>query len=123
MAEARWCQAGRRFRWTSRTKMHWLTALAFAGAAWGATSTAWEMNNYADFIRGRFQGVSLTRDGRVTTGPRLDPVFAPDDPVVWTVAAAPDGMLYAGTGHQGRVYRIPPSGQASLIFTAPELEV
>ena len=40
--------------------------LALGPALFGAGTTAWEMNSYQDFLRGRFEGLSLTRDGRLT---------------------------------------------------------
>jgi hypothetical protein len=81
------------------------------------------MNSYSDFIRGRFEGVSLSRDGRLSIAPKLDTVFASDQPVVWGVAQAPDGSLYAATGHRGRIYRIDRTGKATLLWTADQPEI
>jgi len=86
-------------------------------------TTAWEMNSYSDFIRGRFNGISLSREGRLSLGPKVDTVFSTDQPVIWSVAQAPDGTLYAATGNRGRVYRIDPAGKSSLLWTASEPEV
>jgi len=81
------------------------------------------MNSYPDFIRGRFEGVSLSREGRLSLAPKLDTVFSSDQAVIWSVAQAPDGSLYAATGHRGRVYRIDSSGKSSLVWTAEQPEV
>ena len=81
------------------------------------------MNNYADFMRGRFSGVSLTRDGKIVLAPRLDPVFSSDEPSIWAVAEGQDGSLLVGTGHRGRLYRVERSGASSLLWTAPEPEI
>ena len=97
--------------------------LAVATAAFASGTTAWEMSSYADFIRGNFDGISLSRDGRITLGPKIDPIFTSDQPVVWAAAEAPDGTLYAATGNRGRVYKIDRSGKSSLLWTAPEPEV
>lgn len=86
-------------------------------------TTAWEMNSYSDFIRGRFDGISLSREGRLSLAPNLNTVFASDQAVVWSVAQAPDGSLYAATGHHGRVYRIDRAGKAALVWTADQPEV
>jgi hypothetical protein len=94
-----------------------------AGAAWASATTAWEMNSYADFIRGRFQGVSLSRDGRLTLAPRVETLFSSDQAVVWSVAQGPRGVLYVATGHRGRVFQVDPSGKSSLLWTAEEPEV
>src|SRR6516162_8720122 len=89
-----------------------------------ASGTAsWEMDSYTDFVRGRFDGVSLSRDGRLSLAPKLETVFSSDQAVVWSVAEAPDGTLYAATGHRGRVYRIDRAGKVSLLWTAEQPEV
>jgi hypothetical protein len=97
--------------------------LLFAAPVFPSGSTAWEMTSYNDFIRGRFDGISLSRDGRLTLGPKLDTVFTSDQPVIWSVAEAPDGTLYAATGNRGRIYKIDRAGKSSLYWTASEPEV
>ena len=101
-----------------------LCALLFLCAVVYASSpTAWEMNSYRDFLTGRLNGVSLTRDGRLTLGPKTEVLFASEQPVVWNVVQATDGTIYAATGHRGRVYRIDPSGKAALYWQADQPEV
>ena len=94
-----------------------------APALFASGTTAWEMNSYSDFIRGRFQGISLSREGRISLAPKFDTVFTSDQPVIWSVAEAPDGSLYAATGNRGRVYRIDKTGKSTLLWTADQPEV
>ena len=94
-----------------------------ASGVFASGTAAWEMNSYSDFIRGRFDGVSLSRDGRLSLAPKLETLFTSDQPVVWSVAQAPDGSVYAATGHRGRVYRIDRNGKSSLLWTAEQPEV
>jgi hypothetical protein len=100
-------------------------ALAVAAAllAFASGTAVWEMNSYSDFIRGRFNGLSLSRDGRLSLAPKVDTVFSSDQAAIWSVAQAPDGTLYAATGHRGRVYRIDRAGKSELLWTAPQPEV
>jgi len=104
---------------------YWIAGAAamLAPIAFASGTTVWEMNSYSDFVRGRFQGVSLSRDGRLSLAPKLDTVFSSDQPVIWSVAPGPDGSLYAATGHRGRVYRIDRGGKATLLWTAEQPEV
>jgi sugar lactone lactonase YvrE len=81
------------------------------------------MNTFDDFLKGRFEGVSLSKDGRLLLAPKLETVFGSDQPMVWSVAQAGDGTLYLGTGHRGRLYRVDPSGKSEILFSAPEPEV
>jgi ligand-binding sensor domain-containing protein len=86
-------------------------------------TAAWEMNSYSDFVRGRFEGISLSREGRLSLAPKLDTVFSSDQPVIWSVAQAADGTLYAATGHRGRIYKIDAAGKSSLLWTADQPEI
>jgi hypothetical protein len=104
----------------SRLGICCLLATAYLHAA---TTTTWEMNTYQDFLKGRFTGVSLDRDGKLMLAPKLETVFSSGQPVIWSIAAAPDGSFYVGTGHRGRVYRIDSSGASTLIWTADQPEV
>jgi hypothetical protein len=98
-------------------------AATLAAYAFASGTQAWEMSSYSDFVRGRFDGISLSREGRLSLAPKLETVFTSDQPVIWSVAEAPDGTLYAGTGHRGRVYRIDRTGKGSLLWTAEQPEV
>jgi hypothetical protein len=111
-----------------RSSLTFLAALApalfvAAPVLHASGTTAWEMNSYNDFVRGRFQGISLSREGRITLAPKVETVFTSDQPVIWSVAEAPDGSLYAATGNRGRVYRIDRSGKSTLLWTAEQPEV
>jgi hypothetical protein len=81
------------------------------------------MNNYQDFIRGRFQGLSLTRDGRLTVAPKIDTLFSSDQPIVWSLAQSREGTVYAATGHRGRLYQIDKGGASKLLWTADQPEI
>src|SRR5581483_11087088 len=91
--------------------------------AFGATTATWEMNSYQDFLRGKLSGLSLTRDGRLVVGPRLDTIFTSDQPEIWAVAQAPDGSLYLGTGNRGRLYRVDASGKSTVVWSADQPEI
>src|ERR1700722_9383648 len=93
---------GRAGEWVLRVP---LTLLLFASAAFASGTTAWEMNSYSDFIRGQFQGVSLSRDGRMTLAPRMDTLFSSDQPIVWSVAQG--GERYSVRRHGPPRARLP----------------
>ena len=77
--------------------------LSLASASIASTSATWEMTSFADFVKGKFDGVSLGRDGRLSLAPKLDTLFTSEQPVIWSVASGPDGALYAATGNRGRI--------------------
>lgn len=89
-----------------------------------ASSTLiWEMTSYQDFVKGKFTGVSLGRDGDLLLAPKLEPFFNSEQPVIWSLAQAPDGTLYAATGHRGKLFRIDKSGKSTLLWTAGQPEI
>ncbi len=101
-------------------------ALAFLLASatlLASTPAFWEMSSFTDFSKGKFDGISLGRDGRLTPAPRIDLLFDAGQPAVWAVVPGPDGSLYAATGHRGRIYKIDRTGTSTLIWTADRPEV
>jgi sugar lactone lactonase YvrE len=98
-------------------------ALLIPAFCQASTPAFWDLSSFSDFVKGTFDGVSLGRDGRLSLAPKLDPFFTSQQPVVWSVATAPDGALYAATGHLGRVFRIERDGTSKLLWTAEKPEV
>jgi hypothetical protein len=110
--------------WSRRYRLRLCLGIAtFAVPLLASTSTTWEMTSFSDFVKGKFDGVSLGRDGRLSLAPKLDTLFTSEQPVIWSVASGPDGALYAATGHRGRVFRIEPNGASKLLWTADRPEV
>ncbi len=96
-----------------------LAALPLAAA----TTATWDMTSYQDFLRGKFTGVSLDRDGRLAVAPAAVPLFTSGEAVLWTIVRTSAGTLYAGSGHGGKVFEIAASGKSKLLWTAAEPEV
>ncbi|MEI9975695.1 MAG: hypothetical protein WDO73_28715 [Ignavibacteriota bacterium] len=118
-------QSARRAR-NRRVRSNYIAAVLAAGVAVSLVASGtqtWEMDSYSDFVRGHFDGVSLSKEGRLSLSPKVDTVFTSDQAVIWSVARASDGTLYAGTGNRGRLYRIDPAGKSSLLWTAEQPEI
>jgi hypothetical protein len=75
-------------------------------------------------LRGDATGVAVTERGRLFLAPalvRLSEESWSEAPAhVWAVARAGSGSLYLGTGPEGRVYKLGPSGRLSLVFATKE---
>jgi hypothetical protein len=56
-------------------------------------------------------------DGKATV------FFDPKQAYIWALQVAPNGDLIAGTGVEGKLFRITPQGEGKLIFTVPETHV
>jgi hypothetical protein len=100
-----------------------LCALAAAMFLQASSPSLWELSTFNDFVKGKFDGVSLGRDGRLAAAPKLDTLFNSEQPVVWALAPAPGNAFYAATGHRGRIFRVDATGAARLIWVADRPEV
>jgi hypothetical protein len=85
--------------------------------------TLWETRTSEDFRKGTFSNLSLTSEDRLVLAPRFDSVFDTDQPFVWSTAVDSKGNVYLGTGHNGRVFKVDPSGKGMMLTDLPELDV
>jgi hypothetical protein len=89
----------------------------------GATPGFWQAATQADFLRGDLENLSLDEHGRIMLGPRVERVYDPAVPFIWTATEGRDGELFLGTGNDGRVFRVDREGRGSVFFDSTELEV
>ena len=83
----------------------------------------WRIEGARDFLDGDTEGLSVDSEGRVRLAPASRKLLHdPEAPYVWALARDAKGALYAGTGNDGKVFRIE-GGKGTLFFDAPELEV
>ena len=83
----------------------------------------WELRTKEDFLRGKFDGVSLAFDGVLALAPQVDRIAGPSEEFYMSLLTGPDGELFLGTGHGGKVYRIGTDGKAELYFQTQEIDV
>jgi len=100
---------------------------AFAGLAvtqaWPVTTLAWKNRSRSEREQGDLNGVSLKADGTLTLGPAFETLATAADPYVWSLARDSKGNLYAGSGNEGKVYRLAKGGKLENFFDSQELEV
>ncbi len=96
---------------------------ALVTGASAATSTAWEVSGFNDFLKGRLSGLSLSADGILQPGLTARFDAALNQPALWSLAAGPDGTIFAATGHAGKVFAVSPEGKSSVIWNAEQSEV
>lgn len=104
-----------------------LLAPALAAAclitASASTPVFWQVSTRGEFMKGEVENLALDNDGRLSLGPASALVHDAASPFVWSLVAAPGGDVFAGTGNDGKVFRIAPGGEGSLFFDAAELDV
>jgi hypothetical protein len=83
----------------------------------------WELRTREDYLRGKFDGVSVSYDGTLALAPKEQKIAAPQEEFYLSALVTEDGTTYLGTGHGGKVYRLDKDGKAELWFQAPEMDV
>ncbi len=108
-----------------RARRLWLPLLACglsSALIHAATPQFWRLEGARAFLDGELEGVRVDSDGRIRLGAQPRPLFDPEAPDAWCVARDAKGVLYVGTGNEGRVVRIDGT-RGSVLFDADELGV
>jgi hypothetical protein len=100
-----------------------LCALAAVAPLEAAQPQFHRLEGAADFLQGELQGLSVDSEGRVRLAPKMTLLHDTEAPFVWCLVADGKGGVYAGTGNDGKVFRVTAEGKAEVFFDAPELEV
>src|SRR5580700_7453957 len=71
----------------------------------------------ADFLRGDVESLSIDGHGQLMLGPATELVYETAAPFLWSLTAGADGSLFAGTGNEGKVFKVDPQGKAPCSST------
>ncbi len=99
-----------------------LLLLLFIGVQAGQPAV-WETSGRAELLKGDARGVSISDTGMLMLSPRLTEVFNSQQTYVWSSAVDNQGSVFLGTGHDGKIFRIPAGGSGALLYDAAELDV
>src|SRR5262244_2121987 len=83
----------------------------------------WEINSRTELLKGDARGVSISDTGVLTMAPKLNELFNTQQTYVWSTAVDDTGNVFLGTGHDGKLFRVSPDGQGSLLYDSAELDV
>lgn len=100
-----------------------MTLLALAASLGAVKVRQIEKASLADFQKGSFVNVSIDSNGRLFLGPKLKTVAGPAEEFYLSAAAAANGDLYLGTGHNAAVYKVGAAGKSEKIFKGEQLDV
>ena len=81
------------------------SAASFASAS-AVTPIVWKQDTQEAFSKGDAASVSITRDGAIRLGPTLTEYADTGEEFVWSIARDRKNRIFAGTGNEGRVYRL-----------------
>ncbi len=85
-------------------------------SAFADGTRTWEQSKFEDLNKGTATGVAIRSAGGLELAPSFKLFYATPSTYIWAIAADDAGNVYAATGSPARVYRITPSGEATIIF-------
>ncbi|MDZ7724915.1 MAG: hypothetical protein U5R06_19425 [candidate division KSB1 bacterium] len=97
-----------------------LFCLLWGMSLWAVNATLVTLDSRSEFEQGTPKNVSIGKDGELRTSPRKQSLLMSTEPVVWKLVKDSDGIIYASTGNQGRIYKISGS-DTSLFYTSDKL--
>src|SRR5215216_3632620 len=83
----------------------------------------WETSGRTELLKGDARGVSISDSGVLMLAPKLNEVFNTQQTYVWSSAVDNQGSVFLGTGHDGKIFKVPSTGTGSLLYDAAELDV
>jgi hypothetical protein len=83
----------------------------------------WTVATASEFLRGRSDGVYVGLDGVLTAAPQLGNRLTSAPAQVWAISTGADGVLWAGTGGDGRLIRLRPGQPEETVFDAEETNI
>lgn len=98
-------------------------ALLNVHTASASTPVYYELGERADIEKGNAVGVSIADNGTLALAPSFDAAYDTQQTYVWSSVADAKGNVYLGTGHEGRIYVVPPGGGGRLLVDTEELDV
>ena len=98
-----------------------LMTICVSAAAQG--TRLWTQSKFDEFEHGTPQGVQITSDGRLLSGPVVSAIATTPASFVWSVAAGKGTDAYVATGSPGRVMHVAADGATSTLFETKALSV
>jgi WD40 repeat protein len=83
----------------------------------------WTQSRLEEFEKGTPQGVALSSDGHLHTGPGLTELLTTPSTYVWSVAVDKSGTAYVGTASPAAVLRVGQDGKPFTLFETKDLSV
>ncbi len=94
-----------------------------AVTAHAVTPQKWQLLRLEQFLKGKFDGISVSYTGALSLAPRVEKLQGPAEEFYLSVYSSQNGDLFLGTGHAGNIYKIDKDGKAELYFHTSEMDV
>lgn len=83
-----------------------------------------EFSGYNYFLNSKeIRNLSITAEGKVRLGPEISLFYNTEESYIWSLIQDKKGNIYAGTGSEGKIFRIMPDGKGKIFFDCEETEI
>ena len=82
----------------------------------------WHQHTAASFDKAKFSKAVVSSDGVISLSRQLKPLANPGVSNVWALAESKDGVLYAATGDDGKVFRVD-GEECKAVYTGKDSQV
>jgi hypothetical protein len=83
----------------------------------------WELYRFEEFLRGKFDGISVSYEGVLSLSPQEEEVQGPGEEFYLSILFTASDEIFLGTGHSGKIYKIDKSGKTELYYRVPEVDI
>ncbi len=98
--------------------------LIHASLASAVTTSLWEQHQRTHFEAGKIKNISVSSQGDASLSMKIDGFSKVDEAQVWALAEDSEGNIYAGTGNEGKIYKISADGKTmDLYYDSPEVQI
>lgn len=85
--------------------------------------STWTQDTTKDFLAGDLDNVAVVGTGKLILAPAVERICSTNECCLWSIAAGDNGVLYAGSGNSGRIIKIVPGGDSSVLAETGEVAV
>jgi hypothetical protein len=86
------------------------------------TTVEKKFNSLSDYIKGHFKGISISEDGKLSLSYEIKDLVKPSENLVFSAATDQKGVIYLGTGHSGKLYKIQ-DGKIKEVYKTGEPDI
>ncbi|MFQ5713072.1 MAG: hypothetical protein ACE5GU_03475 [Candidatus Scalinduaceae bacterium] len=90
---------------------------------YATTTRTWIETDRSDFAKGKLENVSVHDRGKLTLSPNKLRIKEVPAAYVWCLAKNEAGLIFAGTGDPGSIFKITQNGDVTEFYKTPELHV
>jgi hypothetical protein len=83
----------------------------------------WHHHTPAQYDKAQFTQAVVSNEGAVRLSRQLQPLTSLDATHIWDVVEVRDGVLYAATGDEGKIFKITPDGKATVVYASEDSQV